>query len=53
VIGVDASGAFLTQLWPASPIPEEKRKKIGGDFIMVFAEEARKLASGAQPGTTR
>jgi len=49
VLGVDASDRFLTSLAGITD-PEEKRKKIGGDFIKVFSEEARKLTSGAQAG---
>jgi GMP synthase (glutamine-hydrolysing) len=49
VFGVDATDQFLTSLAGVSD-PEEKRKKIGADFIKVFTEEARKLASGAQAG---
>ena len=42
VIGVDASARFLDRL--AGVIePEEKRKRIGAEFIAVFADEARKL----------
>jgi GMP synthase (glutamine-hydrolysing) len=48
VIGVDASERFLRQLQGVTD-PETKRKKIGAEFIAVFAEEARKLA--AQQGT--
>ncbi len=49
VLGVDASDRFLTSLAGITD-PEEKRKKIGGDFIRVFSEEARKLTSGALAG---
>jgi GMP synthase (glutamine-hydrolysing) len=49
VFGVDATDQFLTSLAGVSD-PEEKRKKIGADFIKVFTEEARKLASGGQAG---
>ena len=31
--------------WPASPIPEQKRKIIGAAFIDVFESEAHKLGS--------
>ncbi len=31
-------------IWPASPIPETKRKLIGNRFIRVFEEEAARLA---------
>ena len=39
---VDASERFLSKLAGVSD-PEEKRKIIGGEFIRVFEEEARKL----------
>jgi GMP synthase (glutamine-hydrolysing) len=39
VIGVDATERFLGQLKGISD-PEEKRKRIGREFIAVFAEEA-------------
>src|SRR5256884_5630685 len=42
VIGVDASERFLAQLQGVTA-PEEKRKRIGREFIAVFAEEAQKL----------
>jgi GMP synthase (glutamine-hydrolysing) len=42
VIGVDAGDRFLAQLAGVTD-PEEKRKRIGREFIAVFAEEARKL----------
>jgi GMP synthase (glutamine-hydrolysing) len=44
VIGVDATDRFLSQLKGVSD-PEEKRKRIGREFIAVFAEEAQKLNS--------
>jgi GMP synthase (glutamine-hydrolysing) len=44
VRGVDASEGFLARLKGVSD-PEEKRKRIGAEFIAVFAEEARHLAS--------
>lgn len=44
VIGVDASARFLAQLKGIID-PEEKRKRIGGEFIAVFAEEALRLAA--------
>lgn len=47
VIGVDASEGFLGRLSGITD-PEEKRKRIGGEFINVFVEEARKLAATAQ-----
>ncbi len=42
LIYVDASERFLGKLEGVSD-PEEKRKIIGGEFIRVFEEEARKL----------
>ena len=42
LIYVDATERFLGKLENVSD-PEEKRKIIGGEFIEVFAEEARKL----------
>ncbi len=42
LIYVDASERFLTKLENVSD-PEQKRKIIGGEFIRVFEEEARKL----------
>ena len=41
LIYVDATERFLTKLAGVSD-PEKKRKIIGGEFIEVFAEEARK-----------
>lgn len=46
VEGVDASARFLARLSGVTD-PEEKRKRIGGEFIAVFAEEARRLASAS------
>lgn len=46
VIGVDASDRFLTRL-AGIVDPEEKRKRIGNEFISVFADEAMKLAHQA------
>src|SRR5215472_14735406 len=43
VIGVDATDRFLAQLKGVTD-PEEKRKRIGAEFIAIFADEARKLA---------
>ncbi|HUK30847.1 MAG TPA: glutamine-hydrolyzing GMP synthase, partial [Candidatus Acidoferrum sp.] len=43
VAGVDSSERFLSRLKGVTD-PEEKRKRIGGEFIAVFADEARKLA---------
>ena len=42
LVYVDATDRFLDKLAGISE-PEEKRKIIGGEFIEVFAEEARKL----------
>jgi GMP synthase (glutamine-hydrolysing) len=47
VIGVDASERFLARLKGVTD-PEEKRKRIGAEFIAVFAEEARKLAAASK-----
>ena len=47
VIGVDASARFLSRLKGVAD-PEEKRKRIGAEFIAVFAEEERKLAADAK-----
>jgi len=49
VIGVDASDRFLSQLKGITD-PEEKRKRIGREFIAVFAEEAQKLQAGEAHG---
>jgi GMP synthase (glutamine-hydrolysing) len=46
VIGVDAADRFLARLRGITD-PEEKRKRIGAEFIAVFAEEARKLAAAS------
>jgi len=45
VIGVDASERFLVRL-KGIVDPETKRKRIGGEFISVFDEQARSLAIG-------
>ncbi len=42
VIGVDASQRFLDRLKGVTD-PETKRKRIGSEFISVFAEHARRL----------
>jgi GMP synthase (glutamine-hydrolysing) len=42
VIGIDASERFLARLEGISD-PEIKRKRIGAEFIAVFAEEAQRL----------
>src|SRR6266568_4819087 len=49
VIGVDASDRFLAQLKGVID-PEEKRRRIGREFIAVFAEEAQKLQGGEARG---
>ena len=49
VIGVDASDRFLAQLKGVTD-PEEKRKRIGREFIAVFAEEAQRLQAGEAHG---
>src|ERR1700730_13141084 len=49
VIGVDASDRFLAQLKGVTD-PEEKRKRIGREFIAVFAEQAQKLQTGEAHG---
>jgi GMP synthase (glutamine-hydrolysing) len=49
VIGVDASERFLAQLEGVTD-PEEKRKRVGREFIAVFAEEAQKLQAGEAHG---
>ncbi|HEV2490238.1 MAG TPA: glutamine-hydrolyzing GMP synthase, partial [Candidatus Acidoferrales bacterium] len=46
VEGVNASQRFLARLKGVTD-PEEKRKKIGAEFISVFADEARRLAADA------
>ncbi len=50
VVGVNAAERFLARLASVTD-PEEKRKRIGAEFIAVFAEQARQLASesGAPP----
>ena len=49
VIGVDASDRFLAQLKGITD-PEQKRRRIGREFIAVFAEEAQKLRAGEARG---
>jgi GMP synthase (glutamine-hydrolysing) len=44
VVGVDATERFLARLKGVTD-PEEKRRRIGAEFIEVFAEEARKLGN--------
>jgi GMP synthase (glutamine-hydrolysing) len=46
VEGVDAAERFLARLKGVTD-PEEKRKRIGAEFISVFADEARRLARDA------
>jgi GMP synthase (glutamine-hydrolysing) len=46
---VDATDRFLAQLKGITD-PEQKRKRIGAEFIAIFADEARKLAA-ASPST--
>jgi GMP synthase (glutamine-hydrolysing) len=46
VVGVDATERFLSRLEGIAD-PEEKRKRIGREFIAVFAEEAQRLRSKA------
>jgi GMP synthase (glutamine-hydrolysing) len=45
VVGVDAAKRFLARLNGVTD-PEEKRKRIGAEFIAVFDEQARNLATG-------
>ena len=47
VIGVDATDRFLAQLKGITD-PEQKRKRIGAEFIAIFADEARKLAAASK-----
>jgi GMP synthase (glutamine-hydrolysing) len=47
VIGIDASERFLAQLAGVTD-PEQKRKRIGAEFIAVFADEARRIAAASQ-----
>jgi len=42
VVGVDATDRFLGRLQGITD-PEEKRKRIGNEFIAIFAEEAQRL----------
>jgi GMP synthase (glutamine-hydrolysing) len=49
VIGINASDRFLVQLKGVTD-PEEKRRRIGREFIAVFAEEAQKLQAGEAHG---
>ncbi len=45
VVAVDASDRFLAKLAGVTD-PETKRKAIGGEFIAVFDDEARKIFEG-------
>jgi len=45
VEGVDAAARFLARLKGVED-PEDKRKRIGAEFIAVFDEHARQMASG-------
>ncbi|MHB8411513.1 MAG: glutamine-hydrolyzing GMP synthase [Candidatus Acidiferrales bacterium] len=49
VTGVNAADRFLARLKGVID-PEDKRKRIGAEFIAVFAEEARRLASAGESG---
>lgn len=51
VVGVDAAGRFLEQLQGVTD-PEEKRKRIGREFIAVFVAEAEKLRRAQGEGVT-
>ncbi len=48
VVTVDASAQFLSKLEGVTD-PEQKRKIIGGEFIAVFDEEARKIFEAGGP----
>ncbi len=52
VIGVDATDRFLAQLRGVND-PEEKRRRIGREFIAVFAEKARELQAEQAGGAIR
>ena len=45
VVGVDAANRFLERLKGVTD-PEEKRRRIGAEFIAVFDEQARQMATG-------
>ena len=49
LVAVDASERFLARLKGVSD-PEQKRKRIGAEFIRVFEEEADKLGATAKAG---
>src|SRR5262249_3106699 len=46
-IGVDAADRFLARLKGIED-PEQKRKRIGAEFIAVFDEQAQQLANGPE-----
>jgi len=48
VIAVNAAERFLKRLKGVTD-PEEKRRRIGAEFIAVFAEQARKIAESPSP----
>lgn len=52
VTGVNAADRFLAKLKGVTD-PEDKRKRIGAEFIAVFAEEARRLASAGGSGDAK
>jgi GMP synthase (glutamine-hydrolysing) len=52
VVGVDAANRFLARLKGVTD-PEEKRRRIGAEFVSVFAEEARAFAGRGGPGQVR
>jgi GMP synthase (glutamine-hydrolysing) len=52
LVHVDARERFLGRLAGVSE-PEEKRRIVGEEFIRVFEEEARTLASAARPESAR
>ncbi|SNS37417.1 GMP synthase (glutamine-hydrolysing) [Granulicella rosea] len=49
VVGVDASERFLAKLAGVTD-PEQKRKAIGGEFIAVFDDEAKKIFEAEKAG---
>jgi GMP synthase (glutamine-hydrolysing) len=49
LVAVDAADRFLARLKGVSD-PEEKRKRIGAEFIRVFEEEAAKLGATGEAG---
>jgi GMP synthase (glutamine-hydrolysing) len=51
VVAVDASERFLARLAGVTE-PEKKRKAIGGEFIAVFDDEAKKIFA-SEKGSTR